>query len=58
MGTKKNYAVAFLLGAVGGGLLVTMVTRAIPKMMTQMMSGIMQNMMTRMSESGCDPAEM
>jgi hypothetical protein len=58
MDTRKNYAVALLLGAVGGGLIVTLVTRAIPKMMTQMMSGMMQNMMSRMSESGCDPAEM
>jgi hypothetical protein len=55
---KKGYAVAFLLGAVGGGLFVTLATRAIPMMMSQMMSGMMQNMMSRMRESGCDPSEM
>ena len=54
----KNYAVAILLGAVGGGLFVTLATRAIPKMMSQMMSGMMQNMMSQMSESGCDPSEI
>ena len=55
---RKNYAAAILLGAVGGGLFVTLATKAIPKMMTQMMSGIMPNMMSHMSESGCDPSEM
>ena len=55
---RKNYAVAILLGAVGGGLFVTLATKAIPKMMTQMMAGMMQNMMSQMSESGCDPSEM
>jgi hypothetical protein len=55
---RKNYAVAFLLGAVGGGLFVAFASKAIPKMMTQLMSGMMQNMMSNMSESGCDPSEM
>ena len=55
---RKNYAIAILIGAIGGGLVVTLATKAIPKMMTQMMSGMMQNMMSRMSESGCDPSEM
>jgi CheY-specific phosphatase CheX len=55
---RKNYAIAILIGAIGGGLFVTLATKAIPKMMTQMMSGMMQNMMSRMSESGCDPSEM
>jgi CheY-specific phosphatase CheX len=54
----KNYAVAILLGAIGGGLFVTLATKAIPKMMTQMMSGMMKNMMSQMSESGCDPSEI
>ena len=53
----KNYAVAILFGAIGGGLFVTLATKAIPKMMTQMMSGMMKNM-SQMSESGCDPSEM
>ena len=54
----KNYAVAILLGAIGGGLFVTLATKAVPKMMTQMMAGMMKNMMSQMSESGCDPSEM
>jgi hypothetical protein len=57
-GQGNNYAVAILIGAVGGGLLVALVSRAIPKMMTQMASGMMQNMITRVSESGFDPSEM
>ena len=55
---RTNYIVAFLLGAIGGGLLMSLATRAIPRMMSQMMSGMMQNMMAQMSESGCDPSEM
>ena len=55
---RKGYAAAFLLGAVGGGLFVTLATRAIPEMMSQMTSGMMRNMMSRMSESGCDPSEI
>jgi len=50
----KKYAVALGLGAVGGGLLIAWVTGAVPKMM----SGMMQNMMARMQEEGCDPKEM
>jgi hypothetical protein len=37
---------------------VALATRAIPKMMSQMMAGMMQNMMGRMAEQGCNPAEM
>ena len=54
----KGYFIATILGAVGGGLLVALVTRAIPKIMSQMMAGMMQNMMVRMKEEGCNPAEM
>ncbi len=42
------------LRPIGGGLIVALATKAIPKMM----SGMMQNMMSRMRESGCDPEEM
>ena len=55
---RKGYAVAFLLGAVGGGLCVALATRAVPRMMSRMMSGMMQNMTSGMRESGCDPSEM
>lgn len=55
---KKGYAVAFLLGTMGGGLFVTLATRAVPVMMSKMMSAMMQNMMARMREGGCDPSEI
>ena len=54
----KGYIIATVLGAVGGGLIVLLATRAIPKIMSQMMAGMMQNMMARMKEEGCNPAEM
>jgi CheY-specific phosphatase CheX len=54
----KGYAAAFLLGAIGGGVFVTLASKAIPRMMSQMMRGMMQNMMSEMRESGCDPSEM
>ena len=54
----KGYIIATILGAVGGGLIVVLATKAIPKIMSQMMAGMMQNMMARMKEEGCNPAEM
>jgi CheY-specific phosphatase CheX len=55
---NRGYALAAVLGVVGGGLIVALATKAIPKMMSQMMSGMMQNMMARMGEGGCNPAEI
>lgn len=49
----KGYALAVLLGAVGGGLLVSIATKAIPKMM----SGLMQNMMMQINQNGFNPGE-
>ena len=54
----KGYALAAFLGAIGGGLLVTCATKAIPRMMSQMMSDRMQNMMACMGEGGLNPPEM
>jgi uncharacterized protein involved in exopolysaccharide biosynthesis len=54
----KKYVLAATLGAVGGGLLVALTAKAIPKMMSQIMSGMMQDMMGQMRKSGCNPAEM
>ena len=51
---RKNHAIAILFGAIGGGLFVALVTRAVPKMMSQMM----RNMMNHVRESGFDPSEM
>ena len=53
-----GYALAAILGAVGGGLIVAVATQAIPKIMSQVMAGMMQTMMARMREGGCNPAEM
>jgi hypothetical protein len=49
-----GYILAAAFGAVVGGVVVALATRAIPKVM----SGMMQTMMSRMEEAGCDPAEL
>jgi len=54
----REYLLAAALGAIGGGLFVALATRAIPKIMSQMMSAMMQNMMGQMSQCGMNPAEM
>jgi len=54
----KRCVTAALLGAIGGGIIVALATRAIPKIVSDMMSGMMQNTMSRMRESGCHMAEM
>jgi len=50
----RKYMLAFALGAVGGGILTVWATGAMPRMMSRMM----QNMMARMQDEGCNPAEM
>ncbi len=50
----KNYLLAVTLGAVGGGLFAAWATRAMPRMMSVMMS----SMMSRLGGEGCSPAEM
>lgn len=55
---KRGYLLAALMGAIGGGLVVALVTEAIPRMMRHRMSGTMQRMMSQMGKGGCDPAEM
>lgn len=54
----KGYAIAALLGAAGGGLLVALATRAVPKMMARMMSGMMRSMMSQMGEGRCNPEDL
>ena len=51
---KENrvYILSAVLGALGGGAVVALATKAIPKMM----AGMMRNMMSRMGGKGCDPA--
>jgi hypothetical protein len=50
----EKYLLATLLGAVAGGLLMVVITKALPKMASQIMSGMMANM----AEHGCNPVEM
>ena len=45
-----KYVLGFVLGAIGGGIMVARATDAIPKMM--------HNMMSRMAEEGHSPMEM
>ncbi len=52
------YLISALLGAIGGGILVIIATKAIPTMMANMMSGMMGEMMSQMRASGCNPQEM
>lgn len=54
----KGYILAAALGALGGGLIVIVATQAIPRMMSHMMAGMMQNMLAQMQERGCAPAEI
>ena len=54
----REYVLAALLGAIGGGLVVLLATKAIPKMMSGQMSKMMAQMGARMKEGGCEPSEM
>jgi len=47
-----------VLGATAGGIAVAIITKAIPVMMSRMMSNMKENMMMRMGGEGCDPEEM
>ena len=51
-----GYLVTFLFGVLGGGLIIALVTKAIPKMIRQITSDLSQTMMSRMREYGVDPA--
>jgi hypothetical protein len=51
---RRNYVLASLVGAIGGGLAVALVTRAIPMMMKRMMC----NMMAQMGNDSLSPEEM
>jgi hypothetical protein len=50
----RGFALAVLLGAIGGGLFVAIATKAIPKMMPRMM----ENMMVQMKRNGFNPGEI
>ncbi len=55
---RLGYVLAALAGALGGGLVVALATKAFPRMVAGMASSTMQTMMSRMGQEGCDPAEM
>lgn len=50
----RGYLAAAAFGAIGGGFAVALLTKAIPKIMSNMM----QTMMAQMREAGCNPVEM
>jgi hypothetical protein len=54
----KGYLLAAVLGAITGGLVMALATKAIPRMMFQTMAGVMQRMMAQVEASGCTPSEM
>jgi hypothetical protein len=55
---KAAYLLAAGIGAMLGGLAVLGATRAIPKLLEQMMASMMANMAGRVGVEGCDPGEM
>ena len=55
---KTNYIISGLLGAAAGGLVMLVLTQAIPRMMQRMMSGMMETMRAQMHAEGCQPEEM
>ena len=54
----KGYLFSGLIGMILGGLLVTVSTNAIPKMMSRMMCGMMSNMMAQSGGRPLTPEEM
>jgi hypothetical protein len=54
----RGYILAGLIGAAAGGVGVAIFTRAIPVLLSRLMSGMMENMMSQMGAEGCDPEEM
>ena len=54
---NKNILLAGLLGAIGGGLLAVLITRAIPKMMARIMTGMMKSWMASMKDENGNPVD-
>lgn len=53
-----KYIFAAIIGAAAGGLVVALTARAVPKMGSEMMAGIMHKMMSKMEEVGCEQEDM
>jgi hypothetical protein len=60
--SKRGYMLAAFAGAVGGGIAVALTTKAIPRLVSQLMNEMMSKMprlmMEHMKSEGFDPAEM
>ncbi len=60
--SKRGYILAAFAGALGGGIAVVLVTKAIPRLVSQIMNEMMSKMprlmMEHMKSEGFDPAEM
>ncbi|CAG0934792.1 hypothetical protein TFLX_03668 [Thermoflexales bacterium] len=56
--SRQGYLPAAIAGALIGGLLVLVMTKAIPTMLSQLMRNMMTDMCGQMGECGCNPAEM
>lgn len=55
--SARGYALAIIVGTIGGGLLVAIATKAIPRMMSGIMQDMMRNMMIQMRKKGFNPGE-
>jgi hypothetical protein len=51
---RQGMVLAAILGAIGGGIFVLLVGEIIPRIMQEMMRG----MMAEMGGEGCDPEDM
>ena len=55
---RGKLVLAALLGAAGGGLVVVLATRAIPRLMGRAMSQVIQSMSAHTGEESCNPADI
>jgi len=57
--SKQNlHITSVLLGALGGGILVLVATKAIPTMLSSLISAMMGKMISRMEACSCNPQEV
>jgi hypothetical protein len=60
--SKRGYILAAVAGALGGGIAMVLVTKAIPRLVSQIMNEMMSKMpplmMEHLKSEGFDPAEM
>ncbi len=60
--SRRGYILVAVVSALGGGIAVTLVTKAIPRLVSQIMNEMMSKMprlmMEHMKSEGFDPSEM